>query len=386
VTTLTQSATGPVHVAVVEDWAALEPRRVEWNALVARSQTSTIFQTFEWHASWWKTFGDRARLLVLLAEADGRLAGIAPLMVSTKWVWGRKRQVVEFMGGRSSDYCDFIIDTTRPDVLPLLLNRLIENGHQWDALHLSDVPNTSETLSALPEFFNQHGYPTDTRVLYEAPTRLFGDPVQDQQLVKKKSLRRHYNYFQRSGQLEFKNCATVEEVMGYLDTFFQQHIRRRALTDTPSLFLDERQRAFYREVVRALAPTGWLLFSVVLFNQAPIAFHFGFEYGNRIIWYKPSFDADYFKHSPGEVLIKYLLEYALEREVAEFDFTIGEEDFKYRFANHARLNYVVRVFRHRTPYHCNRLWYDTKALIKRSPTLARLGRRAVRRWRERGGA
>jgi CelD/BcsL family acetyltransferase involved in cellulose biosynthesis len=380
--TLDQLKSQPIRISRVDDPEGLWPRKAEWNGLVARSETNTIFQTFEWHASWWKTFGVHAQPLLLLAESGDELVGIAPLMVSEQRLLGCKRRVVEFIGAGASDYCDFIADPTRYEVLPLMLSWLLENSHQWDLLQFSDIPNTSSTLSALSGFFNEHRYPADTRLLYEAPTRLFGDPAQDQQLVRKKSLRRHYNYFQRSGQLEFKHCHTAEEIMGYLDLFFEQHIQRRALTDTPSLFLDGQQRAFYREVVQRLAPTGWLLFSVVLFNQTPLAFHFGFEYGNRIIWYKPAFNVDYADHSPGEVLIKYLLEYALDQGVAEFDFTIGEEAFKYRFANHRRLNYAVRVFRQLTLFHAHRVWFDTKALVKRSPTLARLGRHALRRWQD----
>ncbi len=373
----------PLQITVVEDPAALWSRRDEWNALVERSTTSTIFQTCEWHASWWKALGRQARPLVLWAEAAGQVVGIAPLMVSEQRVWGRKPRVVEFIGARSSDYCDFIVDPTRLEVVHQLLDWLVENNRRWDMLHLSDIPNTATVLGPLTEVFPQHGYHTDTRVLYETLTHLFDDPAADQQLLRKKSLRRHYNHFQRRGRLEFRHCATVDEIMGYLDEFFHQHVQRRALTDTPSLFLDERQRVFYREIVRALAPTGWLLFSVVLFNQQPIAFHLGFEYKDRIIWYKPTFDVEYAKQSPGEVLIKYLLEYALEQGVAEFDLTIGEEAFKYRFANHTRWNYAVRVFKQRTPYHAQRVWLDTKELIKRSPHFARFGRSLLRRWQSR---
>lgn len=379
---LQKPGTRSIRLTEVNGWDALWPWKDEWNALVERSETSTIFQTFEWHASWWKTFGDNGRLLVLLAEAGNELIGIAPLWLSEGSVFGQKQRVVQFIGAPvESDYCDFIVDRAHPEVLPLILHWLAENDRRWDLLHLSDIPNTSTTLHVLPEFFKHRRYLTDVRMLYEAPTRIFGDQTEDRKVVKKKSLQRHFNYFRRNGQLEFKNCATVEEITGYLESFFHQHIQRWSLTETPSQFLDPQQRIFYKELVQAFGSSGWLLFSVVLFDQTPIAFHFGFEYGNRLIWYKPTFNTDYLKHSPGEVLIKFLLEYALERKVAEFDFTIGEEAFKYRFANHARQNYAVGVFRRPLPYYINRFWLDTKALIKRSPTSARLGRRLLRYWR-----
>ncbi|RMG55987.1 MAG: GNAT family N-acetyltransferase [Acidobacteria bacterium] len=367
-----------VRLSTVE---ALSARRDEWNALVGRSHTQTVFQTYEWHASWWKTLGSGRQPLVLLVEEGRELRGIAPLMWSERRLWGRQRKIIEFIGAGSSDYCDFIVDRDHPEALPLLVQWLSEHAGEWDVLHLSDIPNTTPTLSLLPRLFCSYGYLTDVRKLYEAPTRLLGDPVADKQCVKKKSLRRHYNYFRRRGRLDVKHCRTEEEICQYLDLFFQQHIERRALTDVPSQFLNERQRAFYRTLVRELAPTGWLLFSVVLFNDIPLAFHFGFEFGDRLVWYKPTFNVRYAKHSPGEVLIKYLLEYAIERQMAEFDFTIGEESFKYRFANHVRYNYAIHVFGHRLLCWRHRLWMSTKARVKRFPRLARWGRRVIQHMR-----
>src|SRR5437868_1220594 len=82
-------------------------------------------------------------------------------------------------------------------------------------------------------------------------------------------------------------------------------------------------------------------FSVLRLEGEPIAFHFGFEYNRRFIWYKPSFSAAHARLSPGEVLIKYLLEDVIDRGLEEFDFGVGEEAFKYRFANHVKHNHRI---------------------------------------------
>lgn len=371
-----------IETRVIEEFDALIPIRDEWNRLADRSYTNTVFQTYEFHASWWTAFGSTGQLRVLLAENRGTLVGIAPLMLTTRRVFGRAKRVMQFIGARSFDYTDFIIDRTRTEVLTLLLGMLDTLDPPFDLLYLRDIPDGSITLPELRLFFAKRGKPSDVRVLYEAPSRIFNDPAEDRQLPNKKSLKRHYNYFQRSGDLQCKHCVTGEEVMPHLESFFEQHVQRRAATDTPSAFVDERARVFFRELTRALTPKGWLLFSVVSFNRHPIAMHFGFEYGGRITWYKPAFDMAYAKHSPGEVLIKFLLEYALERKARELDFTIGAEPFKHRFANHMRSNYVVRVFPHWLPYSMNRLVLDAKDLVERSPLLTRFARAAMRRWRD----
>ena len=375
-----QPAPPAPKISIARDFAELEPRRDAWNALARRARTSTVFQTYEWHASWWHVFGADSQPLVLLAELDGQLVGIAPLMLSHRRVLGRRQRVVEFIGSRTSDYCDFLVADAHPQVLTELLAAL--NEHGFDLLHVRDLPETSPTTEALKRFFGSRGNFIDSRILYEAPTRIFGDPASDRRLPNKKSLRRHYNHFKRSGVLEFRPKVDACEISDYLECLFEQHVARWALTDTPSLFTDERMRTFFRELAPALAAQGWLLFSVVLFDGRPLALHFGFQYGDRIIWYKPSFDVALAKHSPGEVLIKFLLEYALDAGVAQFDFTIGEDEFKYRFANAAPVNYAVRVFRRRGEFLLSRFLLAAKARVETMPLLARAGRRLIGRWRD----
>ena len=86
-----------------------------------------------------------------------------------------------------------------------------------------------------------------------------------------------------------------------------------------------------------------------------IAFHFGFLYNKKFLWYKPSFDVRLAKHSPGEVLLKELLEYAYARGCEEFDFSIGEEPFKKRFANILRKNYSYKIFKSSGPFYLDRV-------------------------------
>jgi CelD/BcsL family acetyltransferase involved in cellulose biosynthesis len=81
------------------------------------------------------------------------------------------------------------------------------------------------------------------------------------------------------------------------------------------------------------------------------------------------------------VLIKCLLEYALSSGAAELDFTIGEEEFKYRFANHTRRNCAARIYPSWLPYRMHTLLLAARAGVERSPWLTRLMRRLLWRWR-----
>jgi hypothetical protein len=99
-------------------------------------------------------------------------------------------------------------------------------------------------------------------------------------------------------------------------------------------------------------------------GSTPIAFHLGFEYGARFIWYKPAFSALHAKRSPGEVLLKFLLEDAVARGLAEFDFTVGNDTFKYRFANRVRTNHRIRVYSLPTGYWLRRARKLAKRILR----------------------
>ena len=145
------------------------------------------------------------------------------------------------------------------------------------------------------------------------------------------------------------------EIIPFLESFFKQHMERRSLTSNPSSFAKKEVKDFYLNLSRHFSEPGGVIFTVIKSQGEPIAFHFGFAYNKKFLWYKPSFDVRLAKHSPGEVLLKELLEYAYSHHYEEFDFSIGEEPFKKRFANIVRKNLSFKIFKSSGPYYLNRM-------------------------------
>ena len=336
---LRNDRTDLIETTRLNSWDEVDNVAAAWAELAERQTTSRIFQTYEWHQCWWNAFGANHELFVVLCHKNGQLVGIAPLMVSNK--------ELRFIGctNAASDYLSFLVDPDVPDALDAILKDVLDYLPCVDRIHLSHYPSQTVTLQRTVEYFEERRSKMVLEHDQDAPYRLMGNKEEDRRIANKASLRRRYNYFRRSGELRFHSCDSETEILGYLDTFFDQHIARRELTHSPSQFLDPSQRLFYRDLVRLFLPRRWLRFDVVLFDEEPIAFHFGFQYRNRFYWYKPTFDIHYSKRSPGEVLMKFLLEDTVEKELDEFDFTVGSEAFKYRYANDVRHNKRLTVFR-----------------------------------------
>jgi len=340
-----------------QDPAAQSRLRDEWQALLQRAAGS-IFSSHDWLQAWWQTFGtDRELALLLVRDAALQLQGIAPLMFvrGRSLVRGRRLMLLG-TDNTAADYADFIVADGQPAAHRAILDWIVAQRRRWTSLELLNLPEHSPTLalSSLPQDLQR----PFLQFAAEAPARVLGDADADRRMLAKKSLRRHVNGFSREGQLEYRRLTSATEIEAHLGLFFDQHRRRWAGTGNPSLFEDPAQRAFYRALAARLDPGQSLHFVVVLFDQRPIAYHFGFELDGVFTWYKPSFEPDLQQRSPGEVLIRFLLEDAVARGLREFDFTIGSEAFKFRFATVVRRVYRLRVYRRtweRIPVQCREL-------------------------------
>jgi CelD/BcsL family acetyltransferase involved in cellulose biosynthesis len=266
--------------------------------------------------------------------------GVAPLIVDDTAA-GR---IVRFAGDGRADYCD-LLAADNPSTLTEIVQAIKDYG-RWDMVDLGNVPGGAPTADLLRAICERAGLHMLVDDQFVCPTLVIrGHEHEAQRIASKPSLRRRQHYFERLGNLNCQDLSTAADVEPHLDAFFAQHIARWEGSGTPSLFHDPLNRAFYRELTARLDGTSWLLFSQVQLDDRPIAIHYGFDYDGCQLWYKPSFDPAFSAGSPGVVLVQHLIRRALETGRREFDFTIGDEPFKWRFTNFARKTVRIRIFR-----------------------------------------
>ncbi len=300
----------------------------EWDDLLTRSRCNTVFMT----ASWLRASREAEPLgdpvLASVASAGGRL--VAGTIVV------RRGALLELLGTGSSDYLDVLTDSSldagqTPECVRTILGNALEAVPGARGFRLRRLPDESGTVARLASF--GRGWWLTRLSSLEAPTM---DISAAQEALNKKSLKRHENALERAGRLTTVRLTRAEEVLPRLPAFFEQHIRRCAGTSHPSPFLAAGQQEFYRALVRNLAESGWLRYTELRLDGAMVAAHLGAHYGGRFSWYKPTFDPGLARLSPGEVLLKRLIEQAVDEGAQEFDFTVGDEAFKKRFATRTR--------------------------------------------------
>lgn len=299
-----------------------------WNGLLSRGQSDGVFMSWHWQKAWWKAFG-RGKLILVVAEQDGEPIAIAPLFAD--------HGIVYLVGSGGSDYLDMIGDVSDLDLLEGLLQQAKDSAPNFTGFCFYHVLETSAFLTKIQEIAIHQGWQLSEEGTMPAPfLGLKDNPELAYEATRKKSLLRHEAYFNRNGGITVEHLTESSVILPHLESFFEQHIVRWAPTPYPSLFLDPRQRQFYQELTASASESKYVRFTRILWQGRMIACHFGVNYRGSFLWYKPCFDIELSKNSPGEVLLRQLLLRAQAEAAHTFDFGLGDEFFKTRYATGTR--------------------------------------------------
>jgi CelD/BcsL family acetyltransferase involved in cellulose biosynthesis len=298
-----------------------------WQALLARGDTREVFLTRAWLDTW-RRCHPRGRLLPVLVLRDGVPALLAPFFAEEGMVF--------FCGVGAADYLDMLGDVADADAVTAALATARAATPGFVGFRLHHVPDDSRTAASLRRAAAALRLDLVDEGELAAPyVDLSADAAAARPAAQRRSLVRHERGLQRTGELSVTHDRAPSAQA--LDAFFTQHVRRWADTPYPSAFTGPACRTFFRALAAAGAPHGWVVFTTLRWNGVPVAYHFGFHFAGSLLWYKPSFDPAYAAQSPGEVLLRRLMLLAGGIPgCVRFDFGIGDEAFKFRFATGVR--------------------------------------------------
>lgn len=332
--------------------------RESWNSLVTSCDSSSPFVCHDWVSLWWKHFGSNYDLFFLTAESNGIIIGFAPLMRDSSLI-------IRFIGDVNSDYMTIVAPQFESEVVEGFVDLLQEHQDSWAFINLRNIQAEYGLLPKIEAACKKKGWKAWPNYSIQAPTLLIKDFRSEvAELLSKYSVRRPVQRIRNYGDIEFRVFRTRREAERFWHMFFQQHVRRFESLDRDSSFQKTNFRLFIQALYDQDVGREFTHFSALLLDDKPIAFHFGFLWKNRFIWYKPCFDIDYSTFSPGAILIRFLIEHAYKHELDELDFTIGEEAFKSRYSNSSRQVDSVRIYHSVTRYYWDRVQHELRQQLK----------------------
>lgn len=344
-----------VEVRLIERQTDLVSIEDEWLRLWMSTRPANVFTSVPWARSFFSSHADIGKPCVMTVRQDGALIGVLPLF--------SQNGQLTFAGAGFADYNDILMHPdTAPEAMEKVADLLCTMSRDWKRVVLPSMRENSLLMTLCQSIRRRMGMKCQLGRVHRCLSAV-DDGTSFQRCRDQENARRCERRLEKAGPVSFRHLSTREEIRAELDAFFEHHAYRRAVaTDSAGQLRTEEARRFIRELVSAVDPAAGLRFAVLCVANDPVAWHLGFEVDDRYLWYLPGFNIDYWNYRPGLIIIRHVFAHAMMQKLSEVDFTIGDEAYKYRYANRFTWNFNCTI--------------DDSALR----TVARNCRRSLREW------
>ncbi len=381
----TQPGKGSLSVGL-EPIAAL---REEWDALLERARTRSVFMSWTFLCTWWEHFHRRRQPRVwVVREADGRVVAILPLYLELRSLRLGTVRVLRNMGFGdvvNPDFLDAIVERGREcEVAPLLLAAL-EADDGWEYAEFSELSPDGSMLLLAEQWERMGAF--DARVERRARCPYITLPDSFDAFLKSRNshfrqqLRRYRRKIERDLSVEWKQVGVDVDVAAGIEALARLHQERMEATERGGNFRKQDYLVFHRDLAERMVQTGQLYFWLLYVGGAPMATHFGYLDAGVYYGYQMGFSPRYHKWSPGHYMTGVVLEKLIALGAREMNLLRGTDAWKFRWTQSCRDTQALSLIRRgRLSY-----WAWVRANLSAPPAIAlrfALGRDAFEQLRE----
>jgi CelD/BcsL family acetyltransferase involved in cellulose biosynthesis len=332
-------------ISTIDEFRGLKD---EWNDVLNKSNTNTIFLTWEWLYTWWEVLGRGAELFIVVSrDENGRLEGMAPLHIRKTRYYKFPTRELTFIGMGLSDRQDFIATGNGEKVTDGLLRVAFENRAKWDVMHLEQIPEHSYLMKS--KTAGQFGCFIEASSICPFVSIAGTWDSYSKTLGKKfwKDVRNKSNKMNRLGKWEFQVDRNGEDSKGTIS--MSEEIERKSRKEgTEKIFLsDPSNREFLCRFGETSVQNGWFDYSKIVLNNSVIAYLIGFVYDGKYCAYNTAYDKGFFEASPGKLLLNEKIKWCFRNadHANEFDFLRGDFYVKSLWATDSRQHYRIVIFK-----------------------------------------
>lgn len=341
------------QVVEINDLETLAGHQLAWNSLFPQTRSATFFQTYAWLAAYWRHYGQRQRLKVLLVRACDEPVGILPLCVRGEtYRVGRLRVLTYPLHDWGSYYGPI---GPNPTVTLLAgLRYLQQSRRDWDLLDLRWTDRHGVDHGRTPAAMRQVGFAA-TADPYRPIAAVDLSEGWEAYLRSRTSKWRN-NY--RRNERQLAERGNVELVRyrppGGLGTAPRwdlydmcERVASRswqAGSSRGTTLSDEAVRDFLRDVHRQAALLGMVDLNLLLVDGEPAAFAYNYHYAGCVQGLRSGFDPAFSKDGAGTVLYARMLQDSCARQDRCIDFGAGYLQCKRHWITHVEASYRYTHF------------------------------------------
>ncbi|MDP2307598.1 MAG: GNAT family N-acetyltransferase [Pseudomonadota bacterium] len=334
-----------VHVELVTELRALVALRADFDRLLAVTPLASAFQSLAWLESCRAipADGDGA-LFALVVRAGSEVIGILPTELG-------RGGGLRFVGETVSNYSGPVYAPEHVAGFASACAGFVWSERRVSLLDLGGLREGSPFLTALCGH-ELPGWSSATEVQTAVCPSLDLSPGWDALYARRKgkqraNFARKWDALERLGRLAYVEVSHPSDAIARLPALFDLFAGRWQGRHESGGFAGRRRR-FQERAIGALAEAGHLRLSVLELDARVIAFSYGVWGAAGTTSYVLAHDDRLNVYSPGALLLLRVLQSACARGDQEYDFSIGVEAYKDRWATESRRVFRVLRWRHHT--------------------------------------
>ena len=254
--------------------------------------------------------------LVLFAIVKNeRLKACAILQRANRVIYKFKYRCLQFYGYNFFDFNTFFV---KKKYTKIFID-LIINYNKKNNIDLLVLDNSLKKLPFLNQEINK--------------VRLFDKSLSDigfDFIASKKSVKYGVKYCQKIEGYSVEHFCGDDIKESHIKLLSKMHKKRWG---SQSAFSDSKRYLFYS------TNKSNKVFSIIRLGDEILAVSYCMIYNDILLFHTPVFNVDLHKHSPLQVLLYELFMFCKNKNIKEFDFGLGNENYKIRFSNSDRILY-----------------------------------------------
>lgn len=342
-------------VREINDPAELAALAPVWNELLQQTPGATFFHTAEWLAAYWKHFGERQRLRVLVICEGDRVVGILPLVVrASRRLLGGVRVLTyplddwgSFFGPIGSD----------PELtLRCGLDHIRHTPRDWQVIELPWVDALGSDGGATEQAFAGAGLdavaePWHTSALIDLSSFDSWDAYWASRESRwRNNVRRSEKKLAARGKVTYARYRLSADsandprwdLYDICESIAEASWQAESTTGTT--LTHEGVRAFLRECHGVAARAGALDVNLLLVDGKPVAFNYAYHCHGHVFGLRTGYDATAASEGAGTVLQARMIADSFARGDQTYDLGAGYLDCKRYWLTEARSSYRYTHF------------------------------------------
>ncbi len=330
-----------MKLETIRHFADLEEVKDEWDELLERSSSKSVFLTWEWLYNWWKYFAKDKKLNILLARKteNGKLLGIAPLYIENKKKCGFDVTAVRFLGDDyvASDFLDYIVEPgCEEKFVKAIYEHFDERRRDWDVWEMKDMDEHSSSGGYLKDIAGGACRVIVTRAQvcpYLDLPENYKDLINSLSSGMRKDLQRKMKKIVSDKEYRFSVNDFQSDIKTNIDVLFGLHQARFDMKKKKTAFGGDVLRSFHYDTAEDFNSKHWLRFYFLRKNGRDAACLYSFKFKNRLCYYQSGFDPQQSGKSLGTIMFGYALQDCVETGTGQFHYLRGNEEYKKRWTS-----------------------------------------------------